>query len=80
VAARWEARETVSAGQPLIDPLLLQRDHRRTDELRPATAPRPRPDHPHPRSHRYRLTETGLHHAMLLSHIHTRLLLPGLAC
>ena len=32
-----------------------------------------------PRSHRYRLTETGLHHAMLLSHIHTRLLLPGLA-
>jgi hypothetical protein len=32
-----------------------------------------------PRSHRYRLTDTGLHHAMLLSHIHTRLLLPGLA-
>lgn len=32
-----------------------------------------------PRSHRYRLTETGLHHAMLLSHIQTRLLLPGLA-
>ena len=32
-----------------------------------------------PRSHRYRLTETGLHHAMLLNHIHTRLLLPGLA-
>jgi hypothetical protein len=32
-----------------------------------------------PRSHRYRLTETGLHHAMLLSHVHTRLLLPGLA-
>ena len=32
-----------------------------------------------PRSHRYRLTEIGLHHAMLLSHIHTRLLLPGLA-
>jgi hypothetical protein len=26
-----------------------------------------------PRSHRYRLTEIGLHHAMLLSHIHTRL-------
>ena len=32
-----------------------------------------------PRSHRYRLTEIGLHHAMLLSHIQTRLLLPGLA-
>jgi hypothetical protein len=32
-----------------------------------------------PRSHRYRLTETGLHHAMLLTHVHTRLLMPGLA-
>jgi hypothetical protein len=32
-----------------------------------------------PHSHRYRLTDTGLHHAMLLSHVHTRLLLPGLA-
>jgi DNA-binding IclR family transcriptional regulator len=32
-----------------------------------------------PRSHRYRLTPVGLHHAMLLSHVHTRLLLPGLA-
>ena len=32
-----------------------------------------------PRSHRYRLTHTGLHHAMLLSHVHNRLLLPGLA-
>jgi hypothetical protein len=32
-----------------------------------------------PRSHRYRLTDTGLHHAMLLDHVHTRLLLPGLA-
>ncbi|HWJ52874.1 MAG TPA: hypothetical protein VNT24_05805 [Propionibacteriaceae bacterium] len=32
-----------------------------------------------PRSHRYRITDTGLHHAMLLSRIHTRLLLPGLA-
>jgi hypothetical protein len=32
-----------------------------------------------PRSHRYRLTDTGLHHAMLLNHLHTRLLLPGLA-
>ena len=32
-----------------------------------------------PRSHRYRLTDTGLHHAMLLTHVHTRLLLPGLS-
>ena len=32
-----------------------------------------------PRSHRYRLTDVGLHHAMLLSHLHTRLLLPALA-
>jgi hypothetical protein len=32
-----------------------------------------------PHSHRYRLTETGLHHTMLLNHIHTRLLMPGLA-
>jgi hypothetical protein len=32
-----------------------------------------------PRSHRYRLTDTGLPHAMLLTHTHTRLLLPGLA-
>ena len=32
-----------------------------------------------PRSHRYRLTETGLHHAMLITHLHTRLLQPGLA-
>jgi hypothetical protein len=28
---------------------------------------------------RYRLTDIGLHHAMLLTHVHTRLLLPGLA-
>ena len=32
-----------------------------------------------PGSHRYRVTDTGLHHAMLLTHIHTRLLPPGLA-
>jgi hypothetical protein len=32
-----------------------------------------------PRSHRYQVTDTGLHHAMLLTHIHTRLLQPGLA-
>jgi hypothetical protein len=32
-----------------------------------------------PHSHRYRLTHTGLHHAMLLTHVHTRLLMPGLA-
>ena len=31
-----------------------------------------------PHSHRYRLTDIGLHHAMLLTHVHTRLLLPGL--
>jgi hypothetical protein len=31
-----------------------------------------------PRSHRYRLTDIGLHHAMLLTHVHARLLLPGL--
>ena len=29
-----------------------------------------------PGSHRYRITDTGLHHAMLLTHIHTRLLSP----
>jgi hypothetical protein len=32
-----------------------------------------------PRTHRYRLTETGGEHAMLLTHIHTRLLQPALA-
>jgi DNA-binding MarR family transcriptional regulator len=32
-----------------------------------------------PGSHRYRLTDIGLHHAMLLSHLHPRLLLPALA-
>jgi hypothetical protein len=32
-----------------------------------------------PGTHRYRLTETGGEHAMLLTHIHTRLLQPGLA-
>jgi hypothetical protein len=32
-----------------------------------------------PGTHRYRITDTGLHHAMLLTHIHTRLLHPGLA-
>ncbi|WP_219420700.1 hypothetical protein, partial [Pseudonocardia nigra] len=32
-----------------------------------------------PRSHRYQLTETGLHHAMLITHIDTKLLQPGLA-
>jgi hypothetical protein len=30
-------------------------------------------------SHRYRVTDTGLHHAMLLTHVHTRVLQPGLA-
>jgi len=32
-----------------------------------------------PHSHRYRVTDTGLHHAMLLTHVQTRLLQPGLA-
>jgi hypothetical protein len=32
-----------------------------------------------PGTHRYQITDTGLHHAMLLTHIHTRLLHPGLA-
>jgi hypothetical protein len=32
-----------------------------------------------PGSHRYRVTDTGLHHAMLLTHLQTRLIQPGLA-
>jgi len=32
-----------------------------------------------PRSHRYRVTDPGLHHAMLITHLHTRILQPGLA-
>jgi hypothetical protein len=32
-----------------------------------------------PGTHRYRLTDTGADHAMLLTHIHTQLLQPGLA-
>jgi len=32
-----------------------------------------------PGSHRYRVTDTGLHHAMILTHLQTRLLQPGLA-
>jgi len=32
-----------------------------------------------PRSHRYRITDIGLHHAMLITHLHTRVLQPGLA-
>ncbi|MGH3755866.1 MAG: hypothetical protein ACRDRP_24935 [Pseudonocardiaceae bacterium] len=32
-----------------------------------------------PKTHRYRITETGLHHAMLITHVHTRLLQPALA-
>jgi hypothetical protein len=32
-----------------------------------------------PGTHRYRITDTGGHHAMLLTHLHTRLLQPGLA-
>jgi hypothetical protein len=32
-----------------------------------------------PRSHRYRVTDTGLHHATLVTHLQTRILQPGLA-
>ncbi|OJY38859.1 hypothetical protein [Pseudonocardia sp. 73-21] len=32
-----------------------------------------------PHSHRYRVTNTGLHHAMLITHLQTRVLQPGLA-
>src|SRR3954466_15577096 len=32
-----------------------------------------------PGSHRYRVTDTGLHHAMLLTRVQTRILQPGLA-
>ena len=32
-----------------------------------------------PGTHRYRVTDSGCDHAMLLTHIHTRLLQPGLA-
>ena len=32
-----------------------------------------------PGTHRYRITDVGLHHAMLLSHVHTRPLFPALA-
>jgi hypothetical protein len=32
-----------------------------------------------PHSHRYRITDTGLHHAMLITHLQTRILQPGLA-
>jgi hypothetical protein len=32
-----------------------------------------------PKTHRYRISDTGLHHAMLITHLHTRLLQPGLA-
>lgn len=32
-----------------------------------------------PHSHRFRVTDTGLHHAMLITHLQTRILQPGLA-
>ena len=32
-----------------------------------------------PGTHRYQITDTGGHHAMLLTHLHTRVLQPGLA-
>jgi hypothetical protein len=56
--------DTITAGQMSYD-LRRLRAHRLITRI--------------PRSHRYRLTDTGLHHAMLLTHVHTRLLLPGLA-
>jgi predicted MarR family transcription regulator len=30
-----------------------------------------------PGTHRYQITDTGSHHAMLLTHVHTRVLQPG---
>jgi hypothetical protein len=57
-------RDAISAGQMSYD-LRRLRAHRLITRI--------------PHSHRYRLTDTGLHHAMLLSHVHTRLLMPGLA-
>ena len=57
-------RDAISAGQMSYD-LRRLRAHRLITRI--------------PHSHRYRLTETGLHHTMLLNHIHTRLLMPGLA-
>jgi hypothetical protein len=32
-----------------------------------------------PRTHRYRIADPGLHHAMILTHVQTRILQPGLA-
>jgi hypothetical protein len=32
-----------------------------------------------PGTHRYQVTDTSLHHAMLITHLHTQLLQPGLA-
>jgi len=57
-------RDAISAGQMSYD-LRRLRAHRLITRI--------------PHSHRYRLTDTGLHHAMLLNHVHTRLLMPGLA-
>src|SRR3954451_19495602 len=57
-------RETITAGQMSYD-LRRLRAHGLITRI--------------PRSHRYRLTDTGLHHAMLLTRAHTSLLLPGLA-
>ena len=53
--------------------------HHRADDLRPAPAA------PHglieriPRTHRYQVTDTGLHHAMFLTRVHDRILPAGLA-
>ena len=56
--------DQISAGQVSYN-LRRLRAHRLIDRI--------------PRSHRYRNTDRGLHHAMLLTHIDTRLLHPGLA-
>ena len=59
-----KAPDTISAGQLSYD-LRRLRAHGLISRI--------------PRTHRYRLTETGGEHAMLLTHIHTRLLQPALA-
>jgi hypothetical protein len=62
--AQLLGRDTITAGQMSYD-LRRLRAHGLITRI--------------PHSHRYRLTEDGLHHAMLLNHTHTRLLMPGLA-
>ena len=55
------------------------RRHHRADHLRPAPAPQPPAYRPHPRTHRYQVTDTGLHTAMFLTRVHDRILPAGLA-